>query len=113
MLTDLRQCLRLPACYEFILGGDTGTYCSAVLIAVSEEPSPHALVLEEFPNYRYVAGEVELLGVSVAEWGATVVSTWSRYAGDQSCRVWADPNTQFRAEFRHHGIFVLGNRNMP
>lgn len=111
MLTALRKCLRLPPSYEYLLGGDTGTYCSIVLIAASDDPAPHVLVLEEFPNYRYVAGELELLGVSMAEWGSTVVSTVAAYTGDDTCRVWADPNTQFRAEFRHYGIHLLPNTN--
>lgn len=104
---DLR--LPLPPSYAILLGADTGTFMSAVLVAVSSDPY-EALVLEEFPNYRYVSGELELLDLSVPEWARRAVERARRYLPDRArLAAWADPNTQFRAELAHYGLMLQPN----
>lgn len=101
--------LKLPSTWDIFCGCDTGTYMSAVIVAVPNEP-PYALyALAEFPNYRYVGTEIELLGMSMAEWAAGVTSFWQRLRPERSCSAWADPNSQFKAEFTHLGIHLRPN----
>lgn len=102
--------LRLPAHWDVFCGADTGTYMSAVVVAVPNEP-PYALyALAEFPNYRYVGTEIELLGLSMPQWAAGVTAFWSKLRPDRSCSAWADPNSQFKAEFAHLGIHLRPNQ---
>lgn len=100
--------LDLPPDYELLAGADSGTYCSGLIVALS--PSPYeCLVLEEFPNYRYVGGEIELLGLSIGEWAWTFTQAWKRYAPHRRLKPWIDANTQFAAEYAHQGIYVQRN----
>ncbi len=102
--------LSLPAHWDVFCACDTGTYMSAVVGAVPNEP-PYALYfLAEFPNYRYVGTEIELIGMSMTEWALGVTEFWSRLRPERSCSAWADPNSQFKAEFRHLGIHLRGNQ---
>lgn len=55
--TTDRQSLVVPPGWEVVGGADTGTFYSA--LAVAFDPQGNAYVLDEFPNYRYVAGEPE------------------------------------------------------
>lgn len=100
--------LRLPPGWELIAGADTGTYCSCVIAAVSPDPAI-CCVLYEIPNYRYVAGEYELLGLSSPQWAGHVVSAWQSLTS-RDCHAWADPNTQFREDLAHYGLRLLSNR---
>ncbi len=102
--------LSLPAHWDVFCACDTGTYTSAVIGAVPNEP-PYALyALAEFPNYRYVGTEIELLGLSMTEWAKTVTDFWSSLRPERGCSAWADPNSQFKAEFRHLGIHLRPNQ---
>ncbi len=108
-LTPSLDYLSLPSTWELFCGCDTGTYMSAVIVAVPPDP-PYALyVLAEFPNYHYVGTEIELLGLSMHEWAAGVTSVWSRLS-PRSCAAWADPNSQFKSEFAHLGIRLQPNK---
>lgn len=101
--------LKLPSTWDVFCACDTGTYMSAVIGAVPNEP-PYALyVLAEFPNYRYVGTEIELLGLSMPQWAADVTAYWHHLVPARSCSAWADPNSQFKAEFRHLGIHLRPN----
>lgn len=101
--------LKLPAHWDVFCAADTGTYMSAVIGAVPNEP-PYALyALAEFPNYRYVGTEIELLGLSMPQWAAGVTEFWHRLVPHRSCSAWADPNSQFKAEFRHLDIHLRPN----
>lgn len=100
----------LPTDWELICGCDTGTYMAASFIAIPPGDSPSALVIEEFPNYRYVSHEIELLGMSIPEWARFVYRRFRAYRpGVERCKLWADPNTQFRAELRHYKLDLLPN----
>lgn len=102
--------LKIPSTWDVVCACDTGTYMSAVIAAVPNEP-PYALyALAEFPNYRYVGTEIELLGMSMSEWAKGVTDFWQALVPSRSCRAWADPNSQFKAEFRHLGIHLLPNQ---
>lgn len=101
--------LSLPSTWDVFCGCDTGTYMSAVIVGVPSDP-PYALyALAEFPNYRYVGTEIELLGLSMSEWALSVTDFWSRLRPERSCSAWADPNSQFKAEFAHLGIHLRPN----
>lgn len=106
----------LPHEWELLIGADTGTYMSAIAIAF--RPRPYAaFVLQEFPNYRYVANEPELLGLTLAQWAQQVTDFAVKMRrrgnvdadGNPRVKAWADPNTQFRTELQHYGLFLLPN----
>ena len=102
--------LSLPATWDVFCGCDTGTYMSAVICAVPNEPPYAIYALAEFPNYRYVGTEIELLTeMSMAMWTASVIDFWSALKPERSCSAWADPNSQFKAEFAHLGIYLRPN----
>lgn len=99
----------LPYGWEVLLGVDTGTYMSAMIWGVC--PAPLSLYgLEEFPNYRYVGNEPELLGQTVSEWSKMVVKAARTYlTGHTKIHAWADPNTQFRVECAHYDLVLRPN----
>jgi len=101
--------LRVPPDCDLMLAADTGTFMSALVIAVAHDY--HAYVLAEFPNYRYVSDQIELNDVTLPEWTAWVVSSCVSLGA--SPVAWADPNTQFRAELRRHGLRLLKNAIGP
>ena len=96
----------LPSDWRVEIGADTGTYCAAVVLGVTPEGT--AYVLDELTNYSYVAGTPELEP-------ATSLVTWAQ----AFCRMailwkaramaWEDANSQFKQEFLHHGVRLLGN----
>lgn len=106
--SDLKR--PLPDGWETLVGVDTGTYMSALVIGIAPDTGA-AFVFEEFPNYRYVGGELELLGMTVPQWAKSVVYACSRYERVPTKRLnaWADPNTQFRHELIHYGINLRPN----
>lgn len=96
-----------------MLGVDTGTFMSAVFVGISPEPY-EAVALVEVPNYRYVAGDYELLGATIPEWAAEVTRWWDRFSLQQGrpgrrCHGWCDSNSQFKTELTHYGISLHGN----
>lgn len=100
----------LPDDWSLIVGADTGTYMSASFTAIPPGDEPCAIVLCEFPNYRYVAHEIELLGYSIPEWAKYVMRAYHYLQPRKDrCTAWADPNTQFRAELAHYGIDLKSN----
>lgn len=106
--SDLRR--PLPAGWNFLVGGDTGTYMSAVFVGFPPD-SYDAYVLEEFPNYRYVAGELELLDLSIPEWSRQVRTAYRRYLPSATkLTMWLDENSQFKTELRRYKINARGNK---
>lgn len=109
MLTfeDLRH--PLPSSWTLLAGCDTGTYMSASLVLFPPD-SHHAFVLAEYPNYRYVGGELELLGYSIPEWARLVLTGYQRFKPAASrLTLFADVNSQFKTELAHYGLNLLGN----
>jgi hypothetical protein len=100
--------LRLPPGWDLIVGADTGTFMSAVFVGVSPEPFT-AYALAEIPNYTYVAGEYELLGLTIPEWAAQVTSLYRRLVPGRKPHGWCDPNSQFKTELAHYGLILQGN----
>ncbi len=100
---------RIPPEWDLIAACDTGTYMSAMIAAVC--PDPYALFfLCEMCNYRYVSNEIELLGLSVPEWARWVHAEYNRYRPNTTrVSLWADPNSQFKAELLHYGLVLRPN----
>lgn len=103
-LSDLHSRLTIPSNWTIICGADTGTFYSALVVAF--DPEGTAYVLEEFPNYRYVAGEAERdESLSIPQWARGVVGRTYSLGGRPN--FWADPNSQFKGELRNYGINLL------
>lgn len=104
----------LPPGWDLIGGADTGTYMSATFTVIPPGDDPIAIVIEEFPNYRYISHEIELLDMSTPEWARNVYRRFRRYKPDEeTCGLWADPNTQFRAELRRYKLSLRSNKKKP
>lgn len=100
----------LPDGWAMIVGADTGTYMSAVLVAIPPGDEAQTVTLAEFPNYRYVAHEIELIGLSIPEWAKWVMQGFHHFMPrTERCSAWADPNTQFRSELKHYKIDLKSN----
>lgn len=91
------------------MAADTGTYMSAVF-ALFPPDSADCYITEEFPNYRYVGGEIELLGDSIPEWSRHVTAAHAQYTGTAKTRGWCDENSQFKQELQNYNIVLRGNR---
>lgn len=106
-LADLRH--PLPSSWRLDVGVDTGTYMSATF-TVFPPDAIDAFVIAEFPNYRYVGGEIELLGASIPEWSRDVLDTYRRFRpGSSRLTAWCDENSQFKTELAHYGLVLRGN----
>lgn len=100
----LRESLVIPDGWEIVSGADTGTFYTALTVAFS--PDGHAFVLDEFPNYRYIAGTPERdEQLSIPTWARGTVSRVLQLGGRSS--FWADNNSQFKGELRNYGIALL------
>lgn len=107
--TTSREGLKIPTGWTIIGGADTGTYYSSLLVAF--DPDGNAFVLDEFPNYRYVAGKPERNeSLTIPQWAANVVNRTYQLGGRPN--FWADPNTQFKHELRNYGINLLADREL-
>jgi hypothetical protein len=101
---DDRLALCLPAGWEIMGGADTGTFYTALLVAFS--PAGDAYVLEEFPNYRYLAGEAERdESLAIPAWATGLAERTLALGGRPG--YWADRNSQFKGELRNYGITLL------
>ncbi len=105
-----RDHLVVPDGWEVVGGADTGTFTSAALVMFS--PEGEAFIIDEFPNYRYVSGVIELNEqTTIPEWCERV------YRGGKSARMgmvslWADKNSQFKRELhnqRDYSLLLMSN----
>jgi hypothetical protein len=95
---------RLPAGWDVVSGADTGTFYTALTVAFS--PEGEAFVIDEAPNYRYVAGQAERdESISIPAWATNLSQQILSFGGRTS--IWADPNSQFKGELRNYGINLL------
>jgi hypothetical protein len=110
-LTDLRR--PLPAQWKLFVSVDTGTYMSATFTAFPPD-SIDGFVVEEFPNYRYIGGAIELLGGTVGSvpgWSRWVLDSYRKYVPHKTrLHAWCDENSQFKTELRNYGIIAQGNK---
>ena len=95
--------LKLPAHWQVVGAGDTGTFTSAGLVAFDEVG--HAYVIYEQPNYRYVAGKHEWLDVSIPEWAKQIRDMMARF---NVRGLWADKNSQFKRELQNYDVTLFG-----
>jgi hypothetical protein len=103
--------LCVPPGWEVVGGADTGTMFSSVLVAFS--PAGDAFVIDEFPNYGYVSGKIELSNETFPEWCGRV---WSRHAGITGkpiLSLYADKNSQFKREAANQRDFHLSLESNP
>lgn len=101
---SLRNRLIVPDGWEVVGGADTGTFSSVVLIAFS--PAGDAYVLEEFPNYHYIAGSSERDEMTtIPQWAAGVYGRVAELGGQPV--FWADKNSQFKRELASYRDFTL------
>lgn len=102
-----RADLKIPQGWEIVSGCDTGTFYSALVVAF--DPEGTAFVIDEFPNYRYIAGEPERdEQLSIPRWANNVRSRIESIGG--RANLWADPNSQFKGELRNYGLNLLPAR---
>lgn len=72
-----------------------------------------AFVLEEFPNYRYIGGEIELLGGdigSIPGWSRWVHDAYQAYLPGKRLHAWCDENSQFKTELKNYRLHLQGNK---
>jgi hypothetical protein len=101
---DQRDNLYIPDGWIIENGVDTGTHYGAVSVAFS--PEGEAFVIDEFPNYRYVAGDIERdESISIPRWASGVRRRIESLGG--RANFWADPNSQFKSELRHYGVALM------
>ncbi len=99
-----RDHLSVPQNWEIVSGADTGTFYTALAVAFDQNGC--AYVLDEFPNYRYVAGEPERNEqLAIPGWAGAVRGAIEGYGG--RAHLWADPNSQFKGELRNYGLHLL------
>lgn len=99
-----RDNLKVPQGYTIIGGADTGTYYTALLVAFS--PDGDAFVIDEFPNYRYVAQQPERdEDITIPAW-ASALADRTLFLGGQAA-YWADKNSQFKKEMQAYGVNLL------
>lgn len=101
--------LTIPAEWEIVCGADTGTYMSGVIVAIEPGDEGGAYVLEEFPNYAYAGGTLDLSGETVSEWVHRFSERIKHYTHRDKVVAWADANTTFKTEIGH-GLTLLGNK---
>jgi hypothetical protein len=98
---------RLPDGWTLEGGADTGTFYTALLVAFS--PDGTAFVVDEFPNYRYVAGTAERdESISIPQWARDVYRRVISLGGKPA--FWADPNSQFKGELKNYGLHLMPAR---
>ena len=90
--------LVIPEEWDVLAGADTGTYMSGVIAAIPPIDEPPIYFLEEFPNYHYVGGEIELLGITVREWIRTFGARLQHLSKSETTFAWVDRNTTFISE---------------
>lgn len=110
MLTRDSLRLPLPSDWEIICGFDTGAFMGAAFGIIPPD-SPDILITDEFPNYRYVSGDIERLDLSDPEWAKIVLSAYRQYRPrDTKLRGWVDQNSQFKRELHHYHIHLQSNK---
>lgn len=99
-----RQHLTIPQGWQVVNGADTGTFYTGLLAAF--DPDGNAYILDELPNYSYVAGVAERdEGITIPSWVNQVHRRTSSLA--ISPAFWADGNSQFKQELRNYGVTLL------
>jgi hypothetical protein len=94
----------IPPGWELVGACDTGTYTAGLLVAF--DPSGRAYVVEEFPNYRYVAGDAERdEKETIPQWARRIVNRSIQLGGRSF--FYADKNSQFKAELRNYGLALI------
>lgn len=99
-----------PGWFKRVAGADTGTLFSGV--SALTDDSANIFFIGEFGNYRYISGEIE------KEDEITVASLCSEFKSFNNSigGVWiyyTDPNSQWKDEWRRHGIPLRSGRRLP
>lgn len=100
-----RANLVVPDGWDVVGGADTGTFTSGVLVMFS--PEGEAFIIDEFPNYRYVSGTIELNDqLTIPNWCQMVYHAGKSARMGAVC-LWADKNTQFKREFNNQTDYSI------
>jgi hypothetical protein len=98
--------LDLPTHWTIACGADTGTFASFLIVAFDDEGV--AYVLDEFPNYDYKAGVIELdENITIPEWVHQIHAGCARRGARPLA--WADRNSQFRRELGKYDLNLQPN----
>lgn len=98
--------LNIPDGWELIGGADTGTYSSAIVAAF--DPEGNAFIIDEFPNYKYAAGSLELdEEMTIPSWATSITQRFQTLGARPY--LWADKNSQFKREVNNYGLWLEGN----
>ena len=90
--------LVIPPDWDVLAGADTGTFLSGVIAAIPPIDEPPIYVLYEQPNYHYVSGTIELIGMTVREWIRTFGERLKQLSQSETTFAWVDRNTTFISE---------------
>ena len=90
--------LQIQDDWEIVAGADTGAFMSGLIGAIPPIDEPPLYILEEFPNYHYVGGQLELLGITVREWIKLFGDRLRHYSHSETVFAWVDRNTTFVSE---------------
>jgi hypothetical protein len=106
-----KEHLRIPKSWEIWAGADTGTFMGGAICAI--DPHFELYILEEFPNYRYTGdGQIELVGMTVAEWFKWFGTRVRHYTKKRSNEAWVDANTTFKTEVAHGLTFRMNRKSL-
>jgi hypothetical protein len=106
--SDLRR--PLPDNWTLLVGFDTGAFMNCAFGVMPPE-SLDIFIVQEFPNYRYVAGEPERLDITDPVWAKQIRTAYRSFLPNKTkCRGWVDPNSQFKAELKNYGLMLIGNK---
>ena len=100
-----REHLRVPDGWEVVGGADTGTFSSGGFIMFS--PEGEAFVVDEFPNYRYVSGVIELNEQTTIPMWCEALYKAGKSLGMGMVSLWADKNSQFKREVNNQTNYSL------
>ena len=101
--------LRIPDHWEVLGATDSGTFYSSLFVAFDD--FGNAYVLDEYTNYRYVVGEIELLdNVNLPNWARRTFAATKRFR--MRPELWSDRQNQLKVELRRYGLIIRSARRI-
>lgn len=101
--------LRVPPSWEILAATDSGTFYGSLFVGFDEYGD--AFVLDEYCNYRYIVGEIEILdSVSIPQWARRTAAAARRF-GIRPV-LWSDRQNQMKHELRRYGLTIRSVENI-